>query len=79
MRGWFQRWLWVRLVLVGTIAVWGWLSSRRARVGAGAGEPLQPKSKADLYEEARRLDLPGRSKMDRDELAQAIAEHGSGT
>ena len=31
-----------------------------------------PKTRAELYEEAKRRDLPGRSKMGRDELARAL-------
>jgi hypothetical protein len=31
-----------------------------------------PKTRAEFYEEAKRRDLPGRSKMGRDELARAL-------
>lgn len=31
-----------------------------------------PKTRAELYEEAKRRDLPGRSKMGRDELERAL-------
>ena len=31
-----------------------------------------PKTRAELYEEAKKKDLPGRSKMGRDELARAL-------
>lgn len=31
-----------------------------------------PKTRRELYEEAKRRDLPGRSKMGRDELARAL-------
>ena len=31
-----------------------------------------PKTRQELYEEAKRRDLPGRSKMGRDELARAL-------
>lgn len=41
---------------------------RGATATAGAGE----KSKADLYAEATRRNLPGRSKMNKDELARAL-------
>jgi hypothetical protein len=34
-----------------------------------------PKTRAELYEEAKRRDLPGRSKTGRDELARAL-RHG---
>jgi hypothetical protein len=35
----------------------------------------EPKTRAELYEEAKRRDLPGRSKMGRDELARALRHH----
>ena len=35
----------------------------------------KPKTRAELYEEAKRRDLPGRSKMGRDELARALGHH----
>ena len=39
---------------------------RNRRGGSG------PKTRAELYEEAKRKNLPGRSKMGRDELARAL-------
>jgi hypothetical protein len=42
--------------------------AQRKRTGASA-----PKTRAELYEMAKRRDLPGRSKMGRDELARARA------
>ena len=33
-----------------------------------------PKTRAELYEIARKRDLPGRSKMGRDELARKLGE-----
>ena len=33
-----------------------------------------PKTRQELYEEAKRRNLPGRSKMGRDELARALGE-----
>jgi hypothetical protein len=42
--------------------------ARRKRTGAS-----RPKTRAELYEEAKRRDVPGRSKMGRDELARALA------
>ena len=39
----------------------------RKRTGARG-----PKTRAELYEEAKRRNLPGRSKMGRDELAGAL-------
>lgn len=36
----------------------------------------EPKTRTELYEEAKRRDLPGRSKMGRDELARALGHRG---
>lgn len=41
--------------------------AKRRRTG---GE--EPKTRRELYEEAKRQDIPGRSKMGRDELARAL-------
>jgi DNA end-binding protein Ku len=41
----------------------------RAGDGSGGGSL----SKADLYRQAQELDVPGRSKMTKDELAAAVA------
>jgi hypothetical protein len=41
--------------------------ARRKRTGGRT-----PKTRAELYEEAKRRDLPGRSKMGRAELARAL-------
>jgi DNA end-binding protein Ku len=38
----------------------------------GGGDDLAGKTRAELYERAKKLDIPGRSKMSRDELATAI-------
>jgi hypothetical protein len=43
--------------------------ARRKRTGG-----TSPKTRAELYEIARRRDLPGRSKMGRDELARKLGE-----
>jgi hypothetical protein len=43
--------------------------ARRKRTGADA-----PKTRAELYEIAKQRDLPGRSKMGRDELARKLGE-----
>lgn len=43
--------------------------AKRKRTGAAA-----PKTRAELYELAKRKDLPGRSKMGRDELAKKLGE-----
>jgi len=41
--------------------------ARRRRSGSSS-----PKTRVELYEEAKRRNLPGRSKMGRDELARAL-------
>jgi len=41
--------------------------ARRRRTGAS-----EPKTRAELYEEARRRDIPGRSKMGRAQLLRAL-------
>lgn len=41
--------------------------ARRKRTGAS-----EPKTRQELYEEAKRRDIPGRSKMGRAELARAL-------
>ena len=49
---------------------------RAARDGKGetfGGVDVLGNSKQELYERARTLDIPGRSKMDKKELARAIA------
>ncbi|HEY8202858.1 MAG TPA: hypothetical protein VII47_16115 [Actinomycetota bacterium] len=43
--------------------------ARRKRTGGST-----PKTRRELYEEAKRRDLPGRSKMGRDALARALGE-----
>jgi len=43
--------------------------AQRKRTGASA-----PKTRAELYEIAKQRDLPGRSKMGRDELARRLGE-----
>lgn len=43
--------------------------AQRNRTGADA-----PKTRAELYEIAKQRDLPGRSKMGRDELARKLGE-----
>jgi hypothetical protein len=43
--------------------------ARRKRTGGSS-----PKTRAELYEMARKRDLPGRSKMGRDELARKLGE-----
>ena len=43
--------------------------AKRKRTGGS-----QPKTRAELYAEAKRRDLPGRSKMGRAELARALGK-----
>jgi hypothetical protein len=43
--------------------------AQRKRTGGAS-----PKTRAELYEIARKRDLPGRSKMSRDELARKLGE-----
>ena len=44
--------------------------AQRKRTGS-----TSPKTGAELYEIARKRDLPGRSKMGRDELARKLGEN----
>jgi len=46
--------------------------AQRKRTGGSS-----PKTREELYEEAKRRDLPGRSKMGRDELARALGHKRS--
>ena len=43
--------------------------AQRKRTGGSS-----PKTRAELYEIAKRQDLPGRSRMGRDELARAVGQ-----
>jgi hypothetical protein len=43
--------------------------AQRKRTGGSS-----PKTRQELYEEAKRRNLPGRSKMGRDELARALGK-----
>jgi hypothetical protein len=43
--------------------------ARRKRTGGS-----QPKTRQELYREAQRRNIPGRSKMGRDELARALGQ-----
>ena len=44
--------------------------AQRKRTGGS-----RPKTRQELYEEAKSRNLPGRSKMGRDELARALGKH----
>jgi hypothetical protein len=53
--------------------------TRDKRAGKGetfAGVDYCRSSKRELYERAQRLDIAGRSKMSKKELARALAKHG---
>jgi hypothetical protein len=43
-----------------------------ARVGVGSGSPDSGKTKAELYADAQRLGIKGRSKMTKAELLKAV-------
>ncbi len=43
--------------------------AQRKRTGGST-----PKTRAELYDEAKKKDVPGRSKMGRDELARALGK-----
>ncbi|MEV0620760.1 hypothetical protein AB0I81_46065 [Nonomuraea sp. NPDC050404] len=46
---------------------------RRAEELTALGSPTEP-TRAELYEQARRTEVPGRSQMGKEELAQALQE-----
>jgi hypothetical protein len=55
----------------------GWVVRRYARDARAFKETVdltESATKSDLYDEAQKLDIPGRSTMTRDELAAAVAE-----
>jgi cation transport regulator ChaB len=53
----------------------GTTAEKRAGVGKTyGGVDVEGNTKAELYERAKKLDIAGRSKMDKDELAEAIAK-----
>jgi hypothetical protein len=48
-------------------------SGRKSTSGTGnPNQPLDERSKQELYNRARKLDIDGRSKMSKDELVRAI-------
>jgi hypothetical protein len=49
--------------------------ARDARAYKAVVDLTEDASKSELYDEAQKLDIPGRSSMTREELAAAIAEH----
>jgi hypothetical protein len=51
-------------------------TKRRERGGATARDASEKgRTKSELYEEARRRNIPGRSKMDKRELERALGAH----
>ena len=50
-------------------------SKPRAAAAATERDGLAGMSREDLYEEAKRLDIGGRSKMNKSQLEKAIARH----
>ena len=50
--------------------------ARSAGKKGGKKKDLSSRTKKELYEQAKELDIPGRSDMDKNELVQAIQEHG---
>jgi cation-transporting P-type ATPase I len=50
----------------------------RTAVGRDAATPRHPPTRAELYELARALDVPGRSRMTKPELARAVGGVGPG-
>lgn len=54
-------------------------AKKRARSGSAAkGRELMALTKAELYEKAAAADIPGRSSMSHDQLADALAHTGRG-
>jgi hypothetical protein len=77
------RWSW--LVAAGALALlmaglWQRRGAASLHGANGAAPPVEPHlprdpagmTKAQLYEEAKRLGIPGRSQMSRDELLRAV-------
>ena len=52
-------------------------NSSRSEVGrrGGEGENYEDRTKEELLDRARELDIEGRSKMDKDELIDALRNH----
>ena len=54
------------------------VNARRAAAGEAKGGDDAP-TKAELYRQAKRFDITGRSKMDKEDLQNAIAGHRGGS
>jgi hypothetical protein len=74
----------LRLSLLAALGALAWVLARELlaesgdRPGSGGGEvgagrPPEEKSRDELYEQAKRLGIEGRSKMSKDQLVEAIA------
>jgi hemerythrin superfamily protein len=50
---------------------------RRQELTGGSGSDSEDRTKDELYEEARKLDVPGRSSMNKDDLVEAVDERRS--
>jgi Hemerythrin HHE cation binding domain len=50
---------------------------RRQELTSGSGSGSEDRTKDEVYEEARKLDVPGRSSMNKDELVEAVDERRS--
>jgi hypothetical protein len=63
--------------VIGDDRIRGSTAANRAPRSRSGSAPARtsPKTRQELYREAQRRDLPGRSKMGRDELARALG-HG---
>ncbi len=49
--------------------------AKAARRGGEAGHSYAERSRTQLYERAKELDIPGRSKMGKSELIEALRNH----
>jgi Family of unknown function (DUF5872) len=54
------------------------IAQKTAPYRSGGSDGSDAPSRAELYEQARRRGIPGRSKMDRDELQRALGQGTSG-
>jgi len=65
----------------GAFAANEWLAAGRRRprpAGRSAAAPAAEATRAELYEAAKRLEIPGRSKMSRAELDLAVSRRRAG-
>jgi DNA end-binding protein Ku len=52
-------------------------NARKKKAVQGGKDQLEQLSKGELYEQATKLDIPGRSKMNRDQLINALTKAAS--